>query len=144
MRKNFYELFEEFEKAPNREAKIAVLRNDNRQVLKNLLQGAFHPAIKYVIKEPVEYKKSDSPPGMGYSSLDMEFKRIYIFVEDSQKVAPNLTLERKKQLLIQILESLEEKEAEVFMNMILKDLKVKGLTAKLVEEAFPGLLTKKG
>lgn len=141
MRKNFYELFDEFEKAPNKEAKIAVLRSDNRQVLKNLLQGAFHPAIKYVIKETLPYKKSDAPPGMGYSSLDMEFKRVYIFVEGSQKVDPRLSLERKKQILIQILESLEAKESEVFMNMILKDLKVKGLTAKVVEEAFPGLLS---
>jgi hypothetical protein len=35
---------------------------------------------------------------------------------------------------------LEAKEAEIFMNMMLKDLKVKGLTPKIVEEAFPGLL----
>jgi hypothetical protein len=140
MRKNLYEVFEEFEKAPTREAKINVLRADNRQVLKNLLQGAFNPAIKYVFKEPLEYKRSDAPPGMGYSSLDMEFRRVYIFVEGSQKVDPNLSLERKKHILIQILESLEAKEAEIFMNMMLKDLKVKGLTPKIVEEAFPGLL----
>ena len=142
MRKNMYEVFEEFEKAPTKEAKINVLRADNRQVLKNLLQGAFHPAIKYVFKEPIEYKSSDAPPGMGYTSLDSEFRRVYIFVEGSDKVAPTLTFERKKQILIQILESLEAKEATVFMNMILKDLKVKGLTPKIVEEAFPGLLKK--
>jgi hypothetical protein len=43
-------------------------------------------------------------------------------------------------LLIQILEALEASEADVFMNMILKDLKVKGLTYKIVQEAFPDLL----
>ena len=61
-------------------------------------------------------------------------------MEGHPKVAPNLTLERKEQLLIQILESLEKNEAEVFANMIKKDLKIPHLTAKLANEAFPGLL----
>jgi hypothetical protein len=43
-------------------------------------------------------------------------------------------------LLIQILESLEKNEADVYANMIKKDLKVPHLTAKLANEAFPGLL----
>lgn len=138
--KNMYELFDEFVKAPDKESKIAVLRRDNRLVLKNVLQGAFHPAIQYVIKEAVPYKVSDSPPGMGYTSIEGEMKRIYLFVEGSQKVDPNLTLQRKKVILAQMLEAMEKREAEVFMGMILKDLKVKGLTYKIVQEAFPGLL----
>lgn len=138
--KNMYELFDEFVKAPDKDSKIAVLRRDNRQVLKNVLQGAFHPSIQYVIKEPVPYKVSDSPPGMGYTSIEGEMKRIYLFVEGSKKVDPNLTLNRKKVILAQMLEAMEKREAEVFLNMILKDLKVKGLTYKIVQEAFPGLL----
>lgn len=141
MAKNVYEIFEEFEKAPNTEMKISVLRNNaNRGPLKRILEGAFHPKLNYVIKERLEYKKSLAPPGLGYSSLDMEFRKVYLFVEGSVKVDPNLSLERKKQLLIQILESLESKEADVFMNMILKDLKIKGLTYKIVQQAFPDLL----
>lgn len=141
--KNIYEIFEEFEKAETRQQKIEVLRKNDRMTLRNILQGAFHPAIQYVFKKPVKYTKSDAPPGMGYSHLDVEFRRVYIFVEGSRKVDPNLSLARKEQILIQILESLESKEAEVFMNMMLKNLKVKGLTAKLVEEAFPGLIEAK-
>lgn len=138
--KNMYEVFDDFVKAPDKESKIAVLRRDNRQVLKNVLQGAFHPDIQYVIKEKVPYKTSDAPAGLGYTSIEVEFRRIYIFVEGSKKVDPNLTLNRKKVILAQMLEAMEKREAEVFMNMILKDLKVKGLTYKLVQEAFPGLL----
>lgn len=138
--KNIYEIFEEFEKAETRQQKIEVLRKNDRMTLRNVLQGAFHPAIQYVFKKSVEYKPSDSPPGMAYANLDTEFRRVYLFVEGAKSVDPKLTLERKKQILIQILETLEAKEATVFMNMILKNLKVKGLTAKLVEEAFPGLI----
>jgi hypothetical protein len=138
--KNIYEVFEDFVKAEGKAAKIAVLQKDNRQILKEVLQGTFHPGIKFVFDKPVEYTPSDSPPGLGYTSIEQEMKRVYLFVQGNPRVDPNLTQQRKEHLLIQMLESMEAKEAEVFMNMILKDLKVKGLTKKLVEEAFPGLI----
>jgi hypothetical protein len=39
-----------------------------------------------------------------------------------------------------MLEALEGKESVVFMNMILKNLKIKGLDEKIVSEAFPNIL----
>lgn len=138
--KNIYEVFDEFQKAETRADKINVLKKNNTNTLTAVLQGAFHPDIQYVIKEIPTYKVSDAPIGMGYTSLDVEFRRLYIFVEGSKRADPNLSAERRKQILIQILESLEGKEAKVFENMLLKDLKVPGLSYKLVQEAFPGLL----
>lgn len=138
--KNLYEVFEEFEKAPNRESRIAVLRNNDSYALKCVLNGAFNPYIRYVFEDIPPYRKSDSPPGMGYSSIHQELGRVYLFEVNNPRVDPNLSLERKKVILAQMLESLEEKEAKVFAGMIEKRLKVKGLTYKLVQEAFPGLL----
>jgi hypothetical protein len=138
--KNLYEVFEEFEKAPNRESRIAVLRNNDSYALKCVLNGTFNPYIRYVFEDIPPYRKSDSPPGMGYSSIHQELGRVYLFEVNNPRVDPNLSLERKKVILAQMLESLEEKEAKVFAGMIEKRLKVKGLTYKLVQEAFPGLL----
>ena len=42
--------------------------------------------------------------------------------------------------LIQILETLEAKESEIFVNMLLKKQEVKGLTPAIVKEAFPDIL----
>ena len=50
------------------------------------------------------------------------------------------TEKRKTEILIQILESLEEDEADVFAAMLTKKLKVPHLTPALVNEAFPDLL----
>lgn len=138
--KNMYEVFDDFKKAKTRAEKIDVLRNDRRRILKDVLQGAFHPKIEFIFKKAPEYTPSDAPPGLGYTSIEQEMKRIYLFVKDHPRTDPNLTQQRKEQILIQILEALESREAEVFMNMILKDLKVKGLDEKLVREAFPGLI----
>lgn len=138
--KNLYEVFDEFQAAANREEKLEVLRRNNSYALQCVLRGTFHPNIRYVVDEIPKYRKSDSPPGMGYSSIALELDRIYILEENHPKTSPNLTLERKKVILSQMLEALEAREAEILGGMIIKRLPVKGLTYKLVQEAFPGLL----
>lgn len=138
--KNLYEVFAEFESAPDKESKMHVLRANSNQLLKDYLQAAYHPAIQFIYTEPVKWKKSDAPPGLGYSNLGKDFRLVYLWIKDHPKVAANLSQARKYQLLIQLLESLEAKEAELFMNMLLKNPKVKGLNAKIVSETFPGLL----
>jgi hypothetical protein len=138
--KNLYEVFDEFEKAPNRQAKINVLRNNKTYAMECVLRGAFHPDIKYVFDEIPTYNDSLSPPGLGYTNIHQELDRVYLYEQNNPRTAPNLSLDRKKYLLIQVLESMEKRESEIFGGMIVKRLPVKGLTYKLVAEAFPDLL----
>ena len=138
--KNLYEVFGEFEKATKREEKIDILRNNKSYALECVLRGAFHPNIRYVIDEIPNYRKSDAPAGLGYTSIHQELGRAYLLEENNPMTSPDLTLNRKKVILAQMLESMEEKEAAVFAGMIMKRLPVKGLTYKLTQEAFPGLL----
>lgn len=138
--KNLYEVFDEFEKAPNRQAKIDVLRNNKSYALECVLRGTFHPNIKYVFDKIPTYKDSLSPPGMGYTHIHQELDRVYLYEQNNPKVASGLTLQRKEYLLTQTLEAMEKKEAEIFAGMLMKRLPVKGLTYKLVQEAFPDLL----
>lgn len=140
MKKNFYEIFEEFESAQTRADKIALLQANNSKAMYALLQMAFHPDIEFLIDKAPPYKPDDSPPGLGYSCIDQELERIYLFVKDHPRIPPGLTQERREKILCSMLEALEAKEALVLLNMILKDLKVKGLTPKIVKEAFPGIL----
>lgn len=140
MAKNLYEIFEEFESKTKREDKLAVLRLNNSYALQCVLRGTFDSRIKYLITEIPKYRPSDSPIGMGYSSIALELDRIYLLEQNHPKASPNLTQKKREQILIQMLESLEAKEAEIFAGMIMKRLPVKGLTYKLVQEAFPGLL----
>ena len=134
---NIYEVFERFEEAPDRESKINVLRENNTNTLRDVLLGAFNPGIKFVIKDIPDYKCEDVPPGMSYGNMTTALNQAYLFIENHPRVSPNLSQQRKVELLQQSLESLEEKEAKVFANMLMKDLKVKGLTKELVSEALP-------
>ncbi len=138
--KNLYEVFDEFEQAPNRQAKIDVLRNNNSYALECVLRGTFHPDIKYVFDEIPPYMDSLTPPGMGYTNIHQELDRVYLYEVNNPRVSPDLSLERKKYLLVQALEAMEKRESEIFVGMLSKKLPVKGLTYKLVAEAFPSLL----
>lgn len=141
MKKNLYEVFDAFEKAPTKNEKIAVLQQNSSNALYAVLQMAFDPSIEFLTDRVPLYQPDDAPPGLGYSTLDQELNRIYLFVKDHPRIPPGLTDQRREQILVQMLEALEAREATVLMNMILKDLKVKGLTAKIVKEAFPGILS---
>jgi len=138
--KNIYEIFEEVRSTDSFSKKLEILRNNNYgNLVKIVLQGAFHPSIKYVFDKNnfPEYKADKVPAGMGYTSILTEMDRIYLFVVGSKKASPDLSLERRKAILIQMLEAMEEKEAEVFKAMILKDLSGFGISYKLASEAFP-------
>lgn len=137
--KNIYEIFDEYEKAATKEERVGVLRKNGNFALRSVLKGTYDPNLQFVINKVPLYKPSDAPPGLGYTSIHQELGRIYLFVKDDPRVASTLSEKRKEQILIQILEALEKREAEVFMNMFLKKQKVKNLNADIVREAFPDL-----
>jgi uncharacterized protein YpiB (UPF0302 family) len=137
--KNIYEIFDEFEKASTKEERILVLRKNDNYALKSVLKGTYDPNLEFVIDKVPFYKPSDAPPGLGYTSIHQELGRSYLFVKGDTRVAPTLTQNRKQHILVQILEALEKREAEVFMNMLLKKQKVKNLNNEIVKEAFPDL-----
>lgn len=140
MRKNIYEIFDEFEEAKTKKEKIDVLAKYWSPTLKLVLQLAYRPEVQWKVnKLPEEYKPQDTVEGISFASLDTELKRLYIF-QKGNPTAEKLTEKRSKELLILVLESLEPREAEVIMGIFKKDLGVKGLTVKFIRDNIPGVL----
>jgi hypothetical protein len=88
---------------------------------------------------PHEYTIKNVPPGMGYTQLSTEIRRLYMF-QKGHTTAENLSERKRKELLLEFLENLEPREAEVVMGIFQKDQHVKGLDYKFVKEAFPNML----
>ena len=139
-KKNIYEVFEDFKQAKTKKDRIDVLRNNDSFALRNVLIGTLHPGVKYTIEKIPDFKREEMPPGMSYSNMSNALQRMYLFVENNPRTPAGLTDKRKTEILIQILESLEVKEADVFAGIILKEQNVPYLTPALVNEAFEGLL----
>jgi len=139
--KNLYEVFDEFEQAKTKKDKMGVIQQNLSATLVKVLELTFHPQIKWKVKElPDNYKiPTDILPGITFDSLNSQLRRLYMFRE-GDPTAESLTPRRREELLLQILESIEPREAEVILGIFQKDLGVKGLDYKFVKEAFPNLL----
>lgn len=138
--KNIYEVFDEFESVPSKKDKMSVIEKNLSQTLINVLLLTFHPEYKWKVKEfPENYKIPDTKPGISFCQLGTELRRLYLFRE-GDSAAEKLTERKRNELLIQFLESLEPREAEVVVGIFRKDQGVEGLTYEFVKEAFPQLL----
>lgn len=138
--KNIYEVFDDFKKAKNKVDRIAVLRKNDTKALRDVLIGAFHPSIQFTVDKVPDFRRVSMPPGMSYDHMSGALSRIYLFMAGNSRVPEGLTEKRKNEILIQILEALEEQEADVFISILKKDLKVPYLTPALIDEVFPNLL----
>jgi len=133
------EIFDKFEKAKSRKAKKEILEKyKDIEVLRHLLRGTFDPKVQWAINEQPDFTPQNTPEGESPNTLYNEMPLCSMFVKDHAASA-RLKPERMKILLIQILESLHSTEAALYMQMLKKKTKVKGLTSKLVLEVFPGM-----
>jgi hypothetical protein len=137
--KLYSEIFEEFDKATNKQERINVLRKYDHPRFRSFLQAAFHPGIIFDVEVP-RYRPAVEPAGMNFAYLDSEMLKMYRFVKNHPSRPAGLTADKQKQLLLVVLESLHKDEAELLVKLIKKDLEVKFLTPNLVKETFPGLL----
>ena len=139
------EIIGEFEKAKSRQAKKAVLEKyKGVEVLRHLLRGIFDPKVQWTITEQPDYVKDvETPEGAEPNTLYMEIPNCSIFVK-GHPASAKLKPQRMKELLIQILESLGASEASLYMQMLKKKSKIKGLTSKLVLEVFPNMYKEGG
>lgn len=139
--KNMYEVFDEFEKSESKKERMDVIGKNLSKTLVDVLQLTFHPDYQWLITDmPENYIiPSDILPGISPQQLSTQIRKLYLF-RKGDSGAEKLTDEKRNQLLIQILETIEPREAEVVIGILRKDLGVKGLTYKFVKEAFPSLL----
>ena len=139
--RNMYEIFDEFEKASSKKERMAIIEKNLSKTLVDVLSLTYHPDCEWLIKEmPEGYEvPTDTLPGLSGTQLSVELRKLYLFQKGHPK-AEELTKEKRTQLLLQLLESLEPREAEVVIGIFNKDQGVKGLDYNFVKEAFPNLL----
>jgi HSP20 family molecular chaperone IbpA len=138
--KNMYEVFDEFEEATSKKERMQVIEKNLSQTLVQVLQLTYHPDYQWLVTElPENYILPDTLPGVSREQLSLQIRKLYLF-RKGEPTAEKLTPEKRNQLLLQMLESLEPREAEVVIGIFRKDLGVKGLKYKFIKEAFPNLI----
>lgn len=120
--------------------KVALLKEHKRDDVKALLIWNFDKGIDSAVPEgSVPYKKNDAPAGTeGHTRLIHEWRTLYNFVRGGNDGISNM---RRETLLIQLLESLQQDEAEIVCLVKDKALQSKyRITRSVVEQAYPEII----
>ena len=132
---SIYSILETASKKRSRKEKIEYLRSqENNKALLTLLKYTFHPDVEFDLPP-------GAPPYKECEALDIEerlyqeVRKLYVFNKNT-----NLSKVKKEAMFIQILESIDRGDAKVLLGVKDKKLPFKGITEKLVKEAFPTLL----
>jgi len=139
--KTTYYVFEILEKAAaakTRAEKITLLKNhSNNWAMKDVLRGTFDDAVQWNLpdgKPPYEPAEDRSHP----SNLSQHNKKFAYFIPNGP--GAKMPAVKREKIFLDILETVHPKDAELLVGMINKKMPIKGITKKLVQEAFPDLI----
>jgi hypothetical protein len=134
MRLGIAEVLKQVSEQKTKEEKINVFRKNDSSALRTVLKYALDPNVKWALPEGAPPYKP-APYLDQQSMLYSEARRLYLFIEGGNS---NLTPLKRETLFIGLLESIDPEDAKVLLAA--KDKKLKGITAAIVNEAFPGLI----
>jgi|TARA_B110000967_G_scaffold115617_1_gene118329 hypothetical protein len=130
------EILDKVHKAKTKTQKVNILREYNSESLRMIIKASFDPKIEWAVPEGnVPFKRNQAPAGTEHTVLAYECRKLWHFI----KGADNQTVQFKKEtMFIQMLEGLQESEADVLVAA--KDKRLhqvyKGLSEPVVLEAF--------
>ena len=136
MRLGIFQVLEHASQLKSTEDKINFLRTNGSPALHQILKYAFDPSIVWDLPK-------GAPPYTPciYPAQEMrlfaEARRLYLFLKGGN---PNLSKLKREALYIEFLESIHPEDAKLLVDVKDKKIPYKGITAKLVKEAFPGLI----
>ena len=131
-----HEILTKVNNAKDKPAKIAVLKKHDSVPLRQVLKGAFDPNIIWDLPEGTPpFNRNDAPAGTEHTSLHTEARRLWHFVKGADD---KLKKSKKEMMFIQLLEGLQEDDADLMIAVKEKSLnkRYKGLTDAVVKEAF--------
>jgi len=136
---NVYEVIELASKAKTKKDRISVLREHESWALKDLLRGTYDDLVQWSLPPgapPYEPAAESSVP----STLHNQHKKFKYFVKGL--AGDQVQAFKRERMFIDMLEGIHPKDAELLILMKDKKSLAKGITKKLVEEAFPKLIVK--
>ena len=130
------EILDKVSKLKTKKEKVAWLKQNNSDGLRMAIKSSFDPKMKWLLPEgDVPFNRNDAPEGTEHTYLHMESRKLYHFIEGGNF---DITQNKRENLFIQVLEGLQENDADVLVSAKEKSLhrKFKGLSDNVVKEAF--------
>lgn len=130
------EVLQKVSNAKTKAQKVKILQENNTNALRSLLIVNFDESVVSLLPEgKVPYEPNDAPAGTEHTLLEKEYRKLYLFFKGGSS---SLRQSQRENLFIQMLEGLQEEEAEVLVLAKDKALNKKyRITRATVEQAFP-------
>ena len=130
------EILDKVSKLKTKKEKVAWLKRHDSDGLRMVVKSSFDPELKWLLPDgDVPFNRNDAPEGTEHTDLHIESKKLYHFIEGGNY---EITQTKRETLFIQMLEGLQENDADVLISAKDKSLhrKFKGLSDNVVKEAF--------
>lgn len=135
------EVCDKLKSAKTKNERVEILKENDSQALRGILRMNYDSALTLALPEGTPpYKKLEKPVGFGDTTLKASARGWYVFVKDA---SPSLKQSKRESLFINLLESLDSKEAGILIEAKNRTLDL-GLTKKVIDEVFPGLIKSEG
>ena len=136
MAKTVTDIFKETSRLKTREERIAHLQANDSRIMQTILRMNFDKSIKCLIPEGTPpYTSSEKPKTDLARAHDSNFR--YFFRNKWSRSIQQVERERK---FIRLLEDVTPAEAEMLCKAKDREMKYIGITKKLCQDAFPGLI----
>lgn len=136
MHTTMYDILREISEIDTAPARVSAIQNHRyTNAIKQVLEYTFGSQIKWLLPE-------GDPPYKPCEFVDVEgrfiaeLRKLYLFVEGGN---PNLSTIRREALFIQLIESIDPKDARLLLSMKEGKLPFKGITKKIAQQAFPSI-----
>lgn len=132
-----HEIIDRAAKAKTRADKIKVFHENDSWALKDVLRGTYDPTVEWNLPEgapPYEPAEERSVP----SNLLKRNTDFAYFVKGGK--GDRLVAYKREAMFIRLLEQIHPEDAKLLLLMKEKKQLAKGITKKLVEEAYPKLI----
>ena len=140
-RKLISEVLAEAGKIILREERIQFLQKNKSPGLTDILRINYDDSIVSVLPTGApSYKQDDAPKGYEYTILNKAYTQFKYYFKGP--VSSGMKPLKREGLFLNLLESLNVEEAELLIQAKDKKMKSKGITKRLVNDAFPGLIVK--
>ena len=140
-RKLISEVLTEAGQLSKREERIKFLRMNKSPGLTDILRINYDETIVSALPLGApSYRQDDAPKGYEYTILNKAYTQFKYFFKGP--IANKMKPLKREGLFLNLLESLNPEEAELLIAAKDKKMKYKGITKKLVSDAFPNLIVK--
>jgi len=132
-----HEVIEMVSKAKTKDEKINILKQNESQALKDVLVGAYHSKVEWNLppgRPPFEAAEERSVP----TNLLKQTRKFNDLVKGGE--GDTLPAFKRERIFIRLIEMIHPHDAELLLKMVAKKQLAKGVTKKLAQEAFPGLI----